>query len=122
MLDYLRTRLINDIATDPGAPLDFGDLPPYPAEFAAKQRAAYPAVQPLLLAVPEGRGFELARETAAAMDGWQLVGADPARGLIRAVAVTPLLRFKDDVLIAVRGASGGGSVIQMRSRSRLGKG
>jgi uncharacterized protein (DUF1499 family) len=52
--------------------------------------------------------------------GWRIVAAVPEEGRIEATATTPLLRFKDDVVIRVT-SRGNGSRIDMRSKSRLGK-
>jgi uncharacterized protein (DUF1499 family) len=84
------------------------------------QRRAYPYVQPLLVTVPPARAFELALAAARGM-GWRISSADAAGGVITAVAVTRLLRFKDDVTVRVR-ADAGGSRIDVRSKSRIGRG
>jgi hypothetical protein len=46
------------------------------------------------------------------------VGSDE----IRAVAVTPLLGFRDDVTVRLTGAEGGGTRVDARSASRVGRG
>ena len=53
--------------------------------------------------------------------GWQIVREDPSAGRIEAVATTFWFGFKDDVLIRVS-ADAGGSRIDVRSKSRVGKG
>lgn len=89
-------------------------------EVAAQQRAAYPDLAPLALPLPPERAFGRALEAARAM-GWTVQDADAGRGLIEATAVTPLLRFKDDVVVRVR-SDGDGSRVDVRSVSRLGVG
>ena len=84
------------------------------------QRRAYPYVQPLALSVAPARAFDAALATARDM-GLAIISADPAGGVITAVATTRLLRFKDDVTVRVR-AQDGGSRIDVRSKSRLGRG
>ena len=57
------------------------------------------------------------------MNGWEVTLADAAGLSLEAVATTPLLRFKDDVVVRVRPASKGpGAIVDVRSRSRLGQG
>ena len=54
--------------------------------------------------------------------GWAIAAVDPASGTLEATATTRFFRFKDDVLIRVRPdpASAGGSIVDMRSISRVG--
>jgi uncharacterized protein (DUF1499 family) len=52
--------------------------------------------------------------------GWEIVAADPATGRIEATATTFWYGFKDDVVVRV-GAGNGGSVIDVRSKSRVGR-
>jgi uncharacterized protein (DUF1499 family) len=101
---------INDISTA-------GDTAPAMAE---QQRRAYPDVQPLMLSVPPDEAFERAR-TAALDMGWEIVSADPAAGRIDAVATTFWFGFRDDVTVRVT-PQGGASRIDVRSKSRIGRG
>ena len=125
--------MINDITTTPEAAPQFRKIAllpehkdrdlSYPASFAALQTKAYPDLAPLSLAADPARALACIRETASRRTGWTIVSVDPAAGVVEAVAITPLMRFADDVVIEVRAASGKpGSVVHMRSRSRLGKG
>ena len=53
--------------------------------------------------------------------GWQIVTTDPANGILEAVETSRFFRFKDNVVVRVRPASqGGGSIVDMRSISRVG--
>lgn len=56
------------------------------------------------------------------MAGWELGRTDAGVMEVEGVATTPLLRFKDDFIFRVRPGAGGGSIIDGRSRSRLGQG
>ena len=121
MLQTLFTKpSINDITTDLADPPVFvvGDVPAYPADFADQQREGYPEIGPLILADPPETVFERARDVAIDM-GWRIQAAEPVEGRIEAVASTPILRFKDDVLVRLR-SEGAGTRVDMRSRSRLG--
>jgi len=56
----------------------------------------------------------------ASRRNWRLVDQDPAQLKIRFVAVTALLRFKDDVDVQIVSASPGKSTYAAYSRSRVG--
>jgi uncharacterized protein (DUF1499 family) len=99
---------INDITTETG--------------IASKaQRGAYPDIQPIMLAEPPPKAFERAVAAAQAM-GWAIVARDPAAGRIEAVDITFWFGFKDDVVVRVAATPGGGSRVEVRSKSRVGRG
>ena len=52
--------------------------------------------------------------------GWKIASTDKANGRIEATATTPLLRFKDDVIIRMRTTSKG-TLLDVRSASRVGR-
>ncbi len=52
--------------------------------------------------------------------GWDIARADPAAGALEATDTTMFFRFKDDVVLRVRPAPGGGAMVDMRSISRVG--
>ncbi len=116
-------RFINDVTTVPEAAPDLGDgIPPYPREaFAPKQKRLYPEVQPLALAASADAAFAAITAAAGTMTGWTVEAADAKARRLRAVARTSGLGFKDDIVVVVF-PQGSGSVVQMRSRSRVGKG
>lgn len=72
---------------------------------------------PLSVAETMKRGEALARER-----GWHIARLDRQAGIIEATATTFFFRFKDDVVIRVRPdpARPGGSIVDMRSISRVG--
>jgi uncharacterized protein (DUF1499 family) len=112
---------INDISTDTANPPRYMTAQrPYPgAEFARRQRAAYPDIQPVVLAMPPREAFSRALAAAEAM-GWEVVGRDAAAGTIEAVDTTKWFGFKDDIAIRVSAADVG-SRIDVRSKSRIGQ-
>jgi uncharacterized protein (DUF1499 family) len=126
---------INDITTNPADPPAFvvaandpanaeRDLG-YPPDFAAQQRAAYPDLAPIELPVPPGEALERARRTAESL-GWQVAEVRPPQseggeGFVEARQESRLFRFVDDVVVRVR-SSPGGSVVDVRSKSRDGQG
>jgi len=120
---------IHDITTDTQEPPAFVAVLPLrataknPAEYggdsvAALQRAAYPDVIPVSLAVTPEVAFAKVRAAATAMQ-WELVAADSAAGRLEATATTRWFGFRDDVVIRVR-AEGTGSRVDVRSLSRVG--
>lgn len=121
---------IHDITTDPDDPpafqailplrADAANPPEYAgAEVAAQQRAAYPDIAPLMLDGPPAVVYERALAAADEL-GWEIVAADGDAGRIEAVATTTWFGFRDDVVIRVRPA-GQGSVVDIRSKSRVGR-
>jgi uncharacterized protein (DUF1499 family) len=84
------------------------------------QRAAYPDLAPIELDAAPGAAFERARRTAEGL-GWTITQVDPKRGTLEAYDVTRIFGFTDDVAIRVR-PRGSGSVIDVRSSSRVGTG
>jgi uncharacterized protein (DUF1499 family) len=121
---------INDITTRPDDPPVFeaaareadnqGRDMAYPAAFAAQQRAGYPDLAPIELALPPAQAFERASEAVREL-GWEITLEDPQRGVIEARETSWLFRFVDDVAIRVR-PQGSGSVVDVRSKSRVGQG
>ena len=61
------------------------------------------------------RAAALARER-----GWETALVDDRAGIVEATATSLFFRFKDDIAIRVRPAPGGGSLVDMRSISRVG--
>lgn len=91
------------------------------AEDAEIQREWYPDLAPLTLPIPSSEAFGLALSVARDMPTWTVVWDDSSSGRIEAVAETRVFGFRDDVAIRVSDADGG-SVIDVRSKSRDGKG
>jgi uncharacterized protein (DUF1499 family) len=126
-----RTPPIHDITTDTKDPPRFVAIVPLrkgspnPVEYedgniSRQQRAAYPEIQPAMIAEPPDATFK--RALSAARDlGWQIVAAVPDEGRIEATDTTLWFGFKDDIVIRISPADGG-SRIDVRSVSRLGEG
>lgn len=122
---------IHDISTDTESPPAFVALlplragapnpPAYPgAQTARLQHEAYPDIAPIALPLSPSAAFERALAAAREM-GWEVIAHDPVPGRIEAVATTRWFGFKDDVVIRVSAREGGGSRIDVRSKSRLGR-
>jgi uncharacterized protein (DUF1499 family) len=125
---------INDFTTDLADPPAFmhaqtipqnaGRDMTYPKEWAAIQRECCADLHPAVLAMAPRDAHAKALAQAKAMPTWNVVavGEDGANGLtIEAVSTSALFRFQDDVAIRVR-PEGSGSKVDMRSKSRDGKG
>lgn len=121
---------IHDITTDTENPPKFVSILPLrkdasnPAvyggpEIAAKQHAAYPDIRPLTIGISPSRAYEAALAASRRMK-WQIVEGNPSEGRIEAVATTRWFGFKDDVVIRISPAANGGSVLDVRSVSRVG--
>jgi len=133
-LGYRASKLpaINDITTDPANPPRFDVLArlrprgrtDYPgAATAERQRAAYPDIVPLQLAVPPKTAYDVALALATKRK-WLLLDTRPPTpgrrdGTIEAVARTPIMGFRDDVVIRVSPLRDGARV-DLRSASRYG--
>ncbi len=89
------------------------------ASVAEQQKQAYPDIAPLKSKLPPAELFAHAARVAGEM-GWEVVAAAPQDGRIEATATTRAFAFKDDVAIRIR-PDGAGSVLDMRSMSRLGR-
>ena len=133
-LGYRASKLpaIHDITTDPDNPPRFDVLArlrprgrnDYPGGAVAQaQRSAYPDIAPLQESVPP----KLVYDTALALvtkRKWHVVNARPPpagrrEAVIEAVARTPIMGFRDDVVIRVS-TVGAGARVDMRSASRYG--
>ncbi len=129
-----RLPAIADITTDPIDPPRFEAVARvrprtanpviYAGLYAAEQqRASYPEVEPLALGVPPRAAFDAALALANKRR-WRVVDArEPAprrEGRIEAVARTPIMGFRDDIVIRVR-SNDEDSRVDMRSASRYGR-
>jgi len=122
---------INDITTNPADPPAFFAIASldanaardmaYPGEsFAEPQRAAYPDLAPIRVAASPDQVFQQSRGAARDL-GWEIVAEDAAQGRLEASDTSAIFRFVDDVVIRIRPDPAGGSVIDVRSKSRVGK-
>ena len=87
---------------------------------AEQQAKAYPDIKTIVLELDKEAAFAAALAAAESM-GWKIIASEPAEGRIEATATTPFVGFKDDVVIRVRSGDTG-TLIDVRSKSRIGKG
>jgi uncharacterized protein (DUF1499 family) len=124
---------INDITTDTETPPQFvraGSLAEnsgrdmaYPGlSFAEQQKAGYPDLAPLNLAMPADEAFKQVAAAARSMPTWVITREDAEARALEGYDTSALFHFRDDFVIEVRPADNGQSVVQMRSKSRDGKG
>ncbi len=121
---------IHDITTDTVTPPPFVDIAPLRADapnpvdyegevIAEQQRDAYPDLQTIALSLSPADAFERA-SAAAHAQGWDIVAEAPSDGRIEASDTTFWFGFIDDVVIRIA-PSNGGSKLDIRSKSRVGR-
>ncbi len=121
---------INDITTNVDDPPAFANASEvadfsgrdmsYPADFVEIVRSHYSDLRPVEVSRAPADAFAHAIATVEEL-GWEIVHRDPQAGTINARESSALFKFVDDVVIRIR-ADGGSSVIDLRSKSRDGKG
>lgn len=127
---------IHDISTDTSNPPQFVAVLPLradaantaeygmsegmtPDELRRLTADAYGDLKPVTLPVPPAEAFGRALAAARSL-GWEIVAEVPNEGRIEATDTTFWFRFKDDIVIRIRPATGG-SVVDARSVSRVGR-
>jgi hypothetical protein len=125
--------VINDISTDLEDPPQFvacaaldanrGRDMGYPESFAEPQRNAYPTLSSRVVPVEPELVVEHVRDALESIPGTEVIDVDvgPQGGRVEAVSVSRVFRFVDDVIVRIR-AEGAGSRIDVRSKSRVGRG
>lgn len=122
---------IHDITTDLEHPPEFAAIkalrtPAHnlldrlkPENLAVLQREGYPDLGPLLMDRPFDQVFEHAVALVKKRD-WEIAAASAANGRIEATDTTPIMGFKDDIVIRVQ-EMGNRTRVDMRSASRVGE-
>lgn len=99
----------------------------FPAEFKAVIEEKYPDIQSLGLTEDAYTTFNRAMDLARDQEGWTITGprtsmdGSQASYAFEGYAASKLFHFKDDFVVRVTEVDGG-CVVDMRSRSRVGKG
>ena len=86
---------------------------------AARQAELYADIKPIYSNLSLTDAFAKALKIASNM-GWEIIATDENKLIIEAIDVTPLFRFKDDVVIRIT-STNTGSRIDIRSQSRIGR-
>jgi uncharacterized protein (DUF1499 family) len=124
---------INDITTDFDNPPEFSnaqqlnanhgrDMKYDKAKYADRQLQGYGPLAPLKMPEPPDEAFKTVQRTASQMPTWTITVTDPATHTIEGYWTSRLFHFNDDFIIVVRAGEGGGSLLEMRSKSRDGIG
>jgi uncharacterized protein (DUF1499 family) len=124
---------INDITTDFDNPPEFvnaqklqhepnRDMKYDKGTYADRQQAGYGPIGPIKERLSPADAFARVTEVAKASPTWTITYSDPATNTLEVVATSKLWHFNDDVVIQVRPATDGASLIEMRSKSRDGIG
>ena len=133
MLTGPKVPSINDITTDFDNPPEFvtaqqlienrgRDMKYDREKYAARQLQGYGTLAPLKMPEPPDDAFKTVQRTASQMPDWTITSVNPATGTIEGYATSALFRFNDDFVIQVRKGENGGSLLEMRSKSRDGIG
>ena len=114
----------NDVTTDLADPPAFlaslAAGAPYPETWRAWHADTYPDLAPARFNAPAMAVFARSKALAEA-NGWTITAEDREKGLIQALALTSVFLFEDDIVIRVRGGPDE-AVVDLRSRSRVGRG
>lgn len=125
---------INDISTELNYPPAFenaaaipenvGRDMSFPDEFKEPIRKSYPALSTLAITQDVDTVFERAMAEARNSEGWEITSIviNREHSSFEGVVESKIFHFKDDFIVRVTPVEGGGSVIDMRSKSRDGKG
>ena len=124
---------INDITTDFDNPPEFVAIESLPAtaefpmkydkvKYADRQLAGYGVLAPLKERGTAADTFAKVKEVAAQVPSWKIAYSDDATMTLEGYSTSKLFRFPDYFVIKVQPSSDGGSLIQMRSKSRYGIG
>lgn len=131
-----RVPSIHDITTDARNPptfevavllrgnapndLEYGQKDLSAQQLWSLQQQAYPEIRSIQSELPVAEAFARATDLLR-QQGLEIVGTDRANGRIEAVDTSFWFGFKDDLVVRIRPV-GNGSVIDLRSVSRVGQG
>ncbi len=107
-----------------GSPFLLGVIWPRINDVQTGKTPQYADLQPQRFNQPVEKVFAAALEISRAQ-GWEVRETKPEHGIIEAIATTRLFKFKDDVTITVTSegtSEGTATVVNVRSKSRIGKG
>ena len=99
--------------------------PPNPAEYLGGetsdlQRQFYPDIMSRIYIQSPDEVFTAVTEVAQEM-GWEIVDADNTEGRVEATDTTKWFGFKDDVVVRMVSGTANSTVLDVRSKSRVGR-
>jgi uncharacterized protein (DUF1499 family) len=122
---------INDITTDPTDPPEYvaianldanrGRDMSYDASFESQQRAGYPALAPKILDRDVLDAFVMTDRAISGLPKVEIIASVPEEGRIEATVESGIFHFVDDIVVRVK-EHPRGAIIDIRSKSRDGKG
>lgn len=128
-----RVPPIHDITTSPDDPPSFtaaAQLPEnqgrdltYPhggGDVAALQASGYPDLAPIRLEVPVEQARDMVIESMQQL-GWTVTWSSAELGAVEATDTSSLFRFVDDIVARIRADGETGSIVDVRSLSRVGR-
>jgi uncharacterized protein (DUF1499 family) len=86
---------------------------------AQRQRRAYPSLAPVSSPKAPAEALATAAQVAESL-GWAVTEVDAVEGRLEATETSKLFRFVDDIVVRVRPRPEGGSIVDLRSTSRVG--
>ncbi len=101
------------------APMRDADGNPGQELVSVLQTQAYPDIRSVVLSDSKDVAFGKVEAIVSQM-GWALKSSDLETGIIEATDTTFWYGFKDDVIIRLRPSEGGGTLVDVRSLSRIG--
>jgi uncharacterized protein (DUF1499 family) len=93
----------------------------FPVAFKDEVRRGYPSLAPLTISASSTEAFAKVETALGKIEGVTITRRDTEAGVIEGKAVTGLFKFVDDFAVRLQ-PQGGGTLIDMRSRSRVGQG
>ncbi|MEO0335739.1 MAG: DUF1499 domain-containing protein [Pseudomonadota bacterium] len=128
MIFFMLMNPINDICTIL-PPIEFEKVDKmrmaskneYNSEFETIQKKLYPDLKPLSTSSSRDAVFNAALEVAKNYSSWKLLLKDEENFVIQGIDTTSLMKYKDDFVIRILENEDGGSLVHMRSRSRVGR-
>ncbi len=132
MLEWLPLILspLNDVTTSPKDPPAFvaikalpesqGRNLEYEQKVASIQAKLHPEISPFLTSLDKDKVWNVVKRVAQTQSHWSIVEVSDKDFRVEAIATTPLMKFKDDIVVVVR-ENLGQIQVDMRSKSRVGK-
>lgn len=119
---------INDVTTTPERPPLFREINKldahknddlsYKSQTRERQQRLYPDLAPLNSPLSSEKLFRQAVQLVKQQAGWKIIDTDEANFRLEIVAISPVLKLPEDVVLEVR-PEARGSTLHMRSKSRV---